>query len=179
MPYVEGETLRDRLARGGELPIPEAARLLGEIADALSVAHRAGVVHRDIKPENVLLSGRHAMVMDFGVAKAVSEASGASSSPPRAWRSGTPLHGAGTGLGRPPHGRQGGHLRHGCARVRDAHRSHALPGLNPQQTLAAHVDPTPIPVGQQRDGLSPALEAVVMRCLAKRPADRFQTGTTW
>ena len=80
MPYVEGETLRDRLARAGELPVHEAVRLLGEIADALAVAHRAGVVHRDIKPENVLLSGRHAMVMDFGVAKAVTEASAASSS---------------------------------------------------------------------------------------------------
>ncbi len=76
MPYVDGETLRDRLARTGELPVPEAVRLLGEIAEALAVAHRAGVVHRDIKPENILLSGRHAMVMDFGIAKAVTDASG-------------------------------------------------------------------------------------------------------
>jgi len=76
MPYVEGETLRERLTRQGELPVPEAVRLLGEIAEALSAAHRAGVVHRDIKPENVMLSGRHAMVMDFGVAKAVSDAAG-------------------------------------------------------------------------------------------------------
>ncbi len=76
MPFVEGETLRDRLARTGELPVPEAVRLLAEIADALAVAHKAGVVHRDIKPENILLSGRHAMVMDFGIAKAVTEASG-------------------------------------------------------------------------------------------------------
>ena len=76
MPYVEGETLRDRLARARELPVPDAVRLLGEIAEALAVAHKAGVVHRDIKPENILLSGRHALVMDFGVAKAVSEASG-------------------------------------------------------------------------------------------------------
>ena len=57
MPYVEGETLRDRLTRGGELPVPEAVRLLGEMAEALATAHRAGVVHRDIKPENVMLSG--------------------------------------------------------------------------------------------------------------------------
>ena len=90
MPYVEGETLRDRLARGGELPVPEAVRLLGEIAEALATAHRAGVVHRDIKPENVMLSGRHAMVMDFGVAKAVTEAS-----------SGPQLTTAGVALGTP------------------------------------------------------------------------------
>ena len=62
MPYVEGESLRDRLARGGELPIQDAVRILMEVADALSHAHAHGVVHRDIKPDNVMLSGRHALV---------------------------------------------------------------------------------------------------------------------
>mgnify|MGYP000959105159 CR=1 FL=1 len=76
MPYVDGETLRDRITRTGELPVGDAVRLLIEITEALAVAHQSGVVHRDIKPENILLSGRHAMVMDFGVAKAVTEASG-------------------------------------------------------------------------------------------------------
>jgi serine/threonine-protein kinase len=176
MPYVEGETLRDRLTRGGELPVPEAVRLLSEIAEALSTAHRAGVVHRDIKPENVMLSGRHAMVMDFGVAKAVTEAS-----------SGPQLTSAGVALGTPAYmapeqatadpqmdgrvdiyaiGVMGYEMLSGAT---------PFPGLNAQQTLAAHVTRAPVPVGQQRDGLSPALEAVVMRCLAKRPADRFQT----
>jgi serine/threonine-protein kinase len=176
MPFVQGETLRDKLARGGELPVPEAVRLLGEIAEALSVAHRAGVVHRDIKPENVLLSGRHAMVMDFGVAKAVTEASGPHQ-----------LTSAGVALGTPAYmaPEQASADPHMDARV-DIYAvgvvayemlSGAPPfaGLNAQQTLAAHVTRTPVPVGQQREGLSPALEAVVMRCLAKRPADRFQT----
>src|SRR5712691_1159713 len=76
MPYVEGESLRDRLARHGELPIHDAVKILIEVADALAYAHAHGVVHRDIKPDNVLLSGRHALVMDFGVAKALSEATG-------------------------------------------------------------------------------------------------------
>jgi len=76
MPYVDGQSLRDRLSREGELPVHEAVRLLVEITDALAFAHAQGVVHRDIKPDNVLLSGRHALVMDFGVAKAVSEATG-------------------------------------------------------------------------------------------------------
>ena len=67
----------ERFTRGGELPVNEAVRLLGEITDALAAAHKGGVVHRDIKPENILLSGRHAMVMDFGVAKAVTESTGA------------------------------------------------------------------------------------------------------
>ena len=78
MPYVEGESLRERLVRQGELPVTDAVRLLSEMADALGHAHARGVVHRDIKPENVMLSGRHALVMDFGVAKAVNEASGRS-----------------------------------------------------------------------------------------------------
>jgi eukaryotic-like serine/threonine-protein kinase len=176
MPYVEGETLRDRLTRGGELPVPEAVRLLGEIAEALATAHRAGVVHRDIKPENVMLSGRHAMVMDFGVAKAVTEAS-----------SGPQLTSAGVALGTPaymapeqatadPH--MDGRVDIYAIGVMGYEMLTGAPpfsGLNPQQTLAAHVTRAPVPVGQQREGLSPALEAVVMRCLAKRPADRFQT----
>jgi serine/threonine-protein kinase len=76
MPYIEGESLRARLAREGELPVSDAVRVLREIVDALVHAHEAGVVHRDIKPDNVLLSGSHAVVTDFGVAKAVSEAAG-------------------------------------------------------------------------------------------------------
>ncbi|HVH11154.1 MAG TPA: serine/threonine-protein kinase [Gemmatimonadales bacterium] len=66
MPYVEGESLRDKLKRDGRLPISDAVRMLGEIVDALAGAHAHGVVHRDIKPENVMLSGRHALVTDFG-----------------------------------------------------------------------------------------------------------------
>jgi serine/threonine-protein kinase len=74
MPFVDGESLRERLARSGELPVGEAVRVLRDVADALLFAHEHGIVHRDIKPENVLLSGNHALVADFGVAKAVSDA---------------------------------------------------------------------------------------------------------
>src|SRR5262249_16046673 len=76
MPYVKGESLRGRLAREGALPTLDASRYLRELADALAYAHGHGVVHRDIKPENVMLADRHALVMDFGVAKAVTEAGG-------------------------------------------------------------------------------------------------------
>src|SRR5437764_10843939 len=72
MPFVEGESLRDRLSRGGPLPHAEAARIAREVADALAYAHRQGIVHRDIKPANILLSQGHAVVADFGVARAVS-----------------------------------------------------------------------------------------------------------
>ena len=76
MPFIEGESLRTRLAKGGELPIKDALLVLREVADALAYAHSKGVVHRDIKPDNVMLSGRHALVTDFGVAKAVAESTG-------------------------------------------------------------------------------------------------------
>ena len=77
MPYVEGETLRDRLDRQHQLPIGEAVRIVQEVADGLAYAHRLGVVHRDIKPENILFMGGHAVIADFGVATAVDVAGGA------------------------------------------------------------------------------------------------------
>jgi serine/threonine protein kinase len=76
MPYVEGESLRDRLTRQHELPVEETARILTEVLDALAYAHGKGVIHRDIKPDNIMLSGRHALLLDFGVAKAVNDSAG-------------------------------------------------------------------------------------------------------
>ena len=73
MPFVEGETLRSRLARVGEFPVADAVRILREVASAISYAHKHGVAHRDIKPDNVMLSDEFALVTDFGVAKALSE----------------------------------------------------------------------------------------------------------
>ncbi len=175
MPYVEGETLRDRLARAGELPVPDAVRLLSEIAEALAVAHKAGVVHRDIKPENILLSGRHALVMDFGVAKAVSEASGRQQLTTAGVALGTPAYMAPEQASADPQmdGRVDIYAL-GVLGYEMLTGHTPFHGLSPQQTLAAHVTQAPTPVGQQRAGLSQALESVVMRCLAKRPADRFQ-----
>ncbi|HEX9895719.1 MAG TPA: serine/threonine-protein kinase, partial [Gemmatimonadales bacterium] len=78
MPLVEGESLRDRLKRDKQLPIEEALQIAREVSDALSYAHSRGVIHRDIKPENILLESGHAMVADFGIARAVSAAGGES-----------------------------------------------------------------------------------------------------
>ena len=75
MPFVEGETLRHRLHRDGKLPLDEALRITREVADGLESAHRRGVIHRDVKPENILLEEGHAVVADFGIARAVAESS--------------------------------------------------------------------------------------------------------
>src|SRR3954463_3210171 len=71
MPFIEGESLRDRLSREKQLPVDDALRITTEVADALNYAHSRGVVHRDIKPENILLDGGHAVVADFGIARAL------------------------------------------------------------------------------------------------------------
>src|SRR2546426_1230712 len=74
MPYVEGESLRDRLEREKQLPLEEALRIASEVGESLEYAHRRGVIHRDIKPENILLSQGHALLADFGIAKALESA---------------------------------------------------------------------------------------------------------
>jgi tetratricopeptide (TPR) repeat protein len=176
MPYIEGESLRDRLTHKGELPVAEATRLLRDVADALSYAHGQGVVHRDIKPDNVMLSGRHALVMDFGVAKAVSEATGRQSLTTVGVALGTPAYMAPEQAAADPHvdhradiyalGAMGYELLTGRP---------PFTGLTPQQVLASHVTEAPKPVTQQRAACPPALAEVIMRCLAKRPADRWQS----
>jgi len=176
MPYVEGETLRERLTRTGELPVQETVRLLSEIADALALAHQHGVVHRDIKPENILLSGRHAMVMDFGIAKALTEASGPQRPTTAGVALGTPAYMAPEQATADPH--LDGRVDIYALGVVGYEMLTGLPpfhGLTAQQTLAAHVIDDPPPVEEQRPHLSPALGAIIMRCLAKRPADRYQT----
>jgi Tol biopolymer transport system component/tRNA A-37 threonylcarbamoyl transferase component Bud32 len=176
MPFVAGESLRERLSRQGELPVHEAVRLLSEIADALAHAHSQGVVHRDIKPENVMLSGRHALVMDFGVAKAVSEASGRNRLTTAGVALGTPAYMA------PEQASADPHLDHrvdiyalGVVGYELLAGRPPFTGGSPQQVLAAHVMQAPELVSVHRPSLSPALSGVIMKALEKRPADRWQT----
>ena len=176
MPFVEGESLRDRLAHHGELPVHDAVKVLIEVVDALVHAHAHGVVHRDIKPDNVLLSGRHALVTDFGVAKAVSEATGAHTLTSVGVALGTPAYMA------PEQAAADPNIDHRVDLYAVGVLGYELltgrppfSGLTPQETLAAHVTKAPEPVERRRPGISPALSGVLMKCLAKRPADRWQT----
>jgi Tol biopolymer transport system component/tRNA A-37 threonylcarbamoyl transferase component Bud32 len=176
MPYVEGESLRDRLDTEGELPIGEAVRIVRDVVDALTEAHAHGVVHRDIKPENILLRGRHALVTDFGVAKAVSEATGRARLTTAGVALGTPAYMA------PEQASADPHLDHrvdiyavGAVAYELLAGRPVFMGRTPQQVLAAHVAETPQPVTQWRETVPEALDGVVMRCLEKRPADRWQS----
>jgi eukaryotic-like serine/threonine-protein kinase len=176
MPYIKGQSLRERLAREGELPVHEAVRLLTEVVDALVEAHAHGVVHRDIKPDNVMLSGRHALVTDFGVAKAISEATGRNTVTTLGVAVGTPTYMSPEQAAADPHVDHRSDIYSvGVMAYEMLSGRPPFTGSTPQQVLAAHVTEAPDSVSKRRPAIPPAIEAVVMRCLAKRPADRFQT----
>jgi Tol biopolymer transport system component/tRNA A-37 threonylcarbamoyl transferase component Bud32 len=175
MPFVEGQSLRDRLAREHELPVSDAIRLLVEIVDALAYAHARGVVHRDIKPDNVMLSGRHGLIADFGVARAISNATNPNSITSLGVALGTPAYMS------PEQATADPTVDHrtdiyavGVLAYELIGGTVPFAGTSPQKVLAAHVMETPAPLSRHRPGISPALEQIVMQCLAKRPADRWQ-----
>ena len=174
MPYVEGESLREKLKRDGALPIGEAVRILSEVVDALAYAHAHGIVHRDIKPENVMLSGRHALVTDFGIAKAVNDAAARSSLTTAGVAVGTPAYMA------PEQATADPNVDHRADIYAAGVLAYELltgrppfSGDTPQMVLAAQVTATPRPL--KREDIPGELTELVMRCLAKRPEDRWST----
>jgi serine/threonine-protein kinase len=172
MPFVEGETLHDRLGRDGPLPLVDALRIAREAADALDYAHRQGVIHRDIKPENILLSGGHVLVADFGIARALGAAGGTS-------RAGLP---AGTPACMSPEQATGAPFD---ART-DIYSLGAVlytmllgeppfTGATPQAVIARAITESPRPLRPLRPSVSPAIEALTLRALARAPEERFAT----
>ncbi|HYC32251.1 MAG TPA: protein kinase [Gemmatimonadales bacterium] len=173
MPFVEGESLRERLRREKQLPVSEAVRIAREIASALDYAHRHGVIHRDIKPENVLLHDGSALVADFGIALAVSQAGGSR------------MTETGMSLGTPHYmsPEQAMGEREITARS-DVYAVGVLTyemlvgeppftGPTAQAIIAKVLTDDPRPPTDQRKTVPPNIEAAVLTALAKLPADRF------
>ena len=177
MPYVEGMTLRERIEAAGQLPVDEALRLAREIAEALAYAHARGIIHRDIKPGNVMLHSGHALVADFGIARALEE-------------SGEALTKTGLAVGTPQYmaPEQAGGERGVDGRA-DVYAVGAVlyemlageppfTGPTSRAVVMRSMTEAPRPITATRAGLSPTVEGVVLKALAKSPADRYAGADT-
>jgi serine/threonine-protein kinase len=177
MPFVEGETVRDRLNKEKQLPVADAVRIATEVAAALDYAHRHNVIHRDIKPENILLHDGSALVADFGIALAASKAGG------------TRMTETGMSLGTPhymsPEQAMGEReitarsdvYALGCVLYEMLTGDPPFTGSTAQAVVARVVTETPRPMTPQRRTIPPHVEAAVLTALEKLPADRFASAT--
>ena len=179
MPYVEGESLRDRLDREKQLPIDDALRIAGEVADALQYAHERGVIHRDIKPENILLQRGHAVVADFGIALAASKTGG------------TRMTETGMSLGTPtymsPEQAMGARevdartdvYSLGCVLYEMLAGEPPFVGPTAQSIVAKVITESPKSLTGQRRTVPPHVDATVQTALEKLAADRFATAAAF
>ncbi len=179
MPYVEGESLRDRLQREPQLPLADALQIAREVADALSYAHEHDVVHRDIKPENILLSDGHAVVADFGIARALSEAGGQSVTA-TGIAVGTPVYmSPEQGTGNRTLDARSDVYSLGCVVYEMLAGQPPFTGETPQEILAHHVlDPVP-PLRKRRAHVPSGVAAAIGIALAKKPAARYATAAAF
>lgn len=179
MPFVDGASLRSRMARSGALPIGETVSILREVAKALAYAHERGVVHRDIKPDNVLITGGSAVVTDFGIAKALSAS--------RLQAPDGTLTQLGTSIGTPAYmapeqaagdpnvDARADLYSFGCMAYELLAGKPPFHGRTPQRMLAAHMGERPQPITELRPDTPPLLAELVMRCLEKEPDNRPQS----
>ena len=175
MPYVEGESLHERIRRETQLPVEEALRIAREVAEALAYAHGRKIVHRDMKPGNIMLSAGHALVADFGIARAVG-AGGGEAITKTGLAVGTPQYmspeqASGSGL---VDGRSD-IFAVGCVLYEMLAGEPPFSGPTAQAIVMRTMTEAPRSLTVTRDGLSPLIESVIVRSLAKNPADRWQT----
>jgi tetratricopeptide (TPR) repeat protein len=176
MPLVEGESLRRRLTRQTQLPLDEALGIVRDVAAALDYAHQRGYIHRDIKPENILLVGDHAIVLDFGIARAI-EVAGESAITTAGIALGTPLYmSPEQGCGQKHLDGRSDIYALGCVLYEMLAGEPPFTGVTPQAVIARHlVDPPPA-LSVVRRSVSPALQEAIEKALAKVPADRYASG---
>ncbi|HVT37705.1 MAG TPA: serine/threonine-protein kinase [Gemmatimonadaceae bacterium] len=179
MPYIEGESLKHAIHERGSktrFSPKEVAGILHDVVDALAYAHERGVIHRDIKPGNVLRSGRHAVVTDFGVAKAISAAMPAVGMTTSGMAIGTPAYMAPEQLaGDPAADHRVDIYAVGLLAYELLTGEAPFSEPSPQETMAAQLTRDPQPIDRTRMDVPPAFSAIVMRCLAKSPDRRPQS----
>ncbi|HET6578159.1 MAG TPA: protein kinase [Gemmatimonadales bacterium] len=175
MPFIEGESLRDRLVREKQLPVADAVRIGTEVASALDYAHRHGVVHRDIKPENILLHDGRALVADFGIALAASKAGG-SRMTETGMSLGTPHYmSPEQAMGEREITARSDIYALGCVLYEMLTAEPPFEGATAQAIVARVLTESPRSLRPQRKSVPPHVEAAVLTALEKLPADRFES----
>ncbi|HKX25044.1 MAG TPA: protein kinase, partial [Actinomycetota bacterium] len=180
MPFVEGESLRDRLAREKQLPIAEAVRLATEVAGALAYAHRHGIIHRDIKPENILLHDGSALVADFGIALAASAGGATSRMTETGMSLGTPSYmSPEQAMGERTLDPRTDVYALGCVLYEMLSGEPPFSGPTAQAIVARVMTETPRPLRIGRHTVPPHLDAAIARALEKLPADRYDSASAF
>jgi serine/threonine-protein kinase len=173
MPYVEGETLRDRLAREKQLPVDDALRIAREVGDALQHAHSHDVIHRDIKPENILLQGGHALVADFGIALAAAR-TGGSRMTETGMSLGTPTYmSPEQAMGERTLDARTDVYALGCVLYEMLTGDAPFTGSTAQAIVAKVLTERPAPIRARRERVAAEVEEAILTALEKLPADRF------